>query len=711
VSRHDLLWPVAWLRTRIQDASLAVTVQSSRLGPAGHYLVLGAALMVVLALPVLFGARGVGGAALASVLLVNPSARAAFAIIGSFPVDLYGAAGDGTTDDKTAVQAAAAAATATATAGGTGVIDFNPRKTYLLSTGQYLTVAPNLAGRVHFRGNGTKLKFATNFFCLVGMPHLNDHDTYQNLLITDFEIDVNGQKHYGGTIVSNHLGGGFANYTNFQDITVRRVHAYNAAATNTGNDNSGVRFSVKQANELASEPVQNWAKRIVCEDVRVEGANTGFFIGGDVGPTGTAYGNVLIDEIRYTRCTHILADTPQSGASIWASSNFQIGSRAIGGRAVIEGCYGKCSGDVGVEVNSMTDMVVRDTTIEDARTACFYYATHGVALAPNRQRHVFERCVAERHQLSASNTSGNGFTTALAESSPAGPVEFHNCKFYSDSTQVMNSGYDGWNFTAPHPYIAMHNCRAVTENVNYTTPSTLLAPSQIRARFTGQDCHFVIRDFYGRYYGTRDPAAGTLNISLVSFNPDNAAGLIDWDGMDIGFNVTNCAQSNNVVQNAAAAGSTHSMRGTIRRFALREHGGDATPRAIRIAGTATQTIDGLMEIVDCDFRKMTGGTEISFADATNKPYVVLRANKYRVLPIAAATITVGASPFVYQNLDGYAERVIVRGGTVSLIEVSVDGTNYDSVGVVAGSFLLQNAEYIRVTYTAAPTMRKVPLPT
>lgn len=76
---------------------------------------------------------------------------------------------------------------------------------------------------------------------------------------------------------------------------------------------------------------------------------------------------------------------------------------------------------------------------------------------------------------------------------------------------------------------------------------------------------------------------------------------------------------------------------------------------------------------------------------------------YRVLT-APAGITVGASPFLYHNTSTNDQSVIVKGGTVSKVEFSRDNTTFFDVGVVAGMFTVSKGDYLRVTYTVAPTM-------
>ena len=78
-----------------------------------------------------------------------------------------------------------------------------------------------------------------------------------------------------------------------------------------------------------------------------------------------------------------------------------------------------------------------------------------------------------------------------------------------------------------------------------------------------------------------------------------------------------------------------------------------------------------------------------------------------VLPtgIAAAAVTIGASPFSYVAAD--EGHLIVRCGTVSLIEIGRDGA-FTNIGVTAGPVPLSQGDTARVTYTVAPTLIWLP---
>jgi len=71
-------------------------------------------------------------------------------------------------------------------------------------------------------------------------------------------------------------------------------------------------------------------------------------------------------------------------------------------------------------------------------------------------------------------------------------------------------------------------------------------------------------------------------------------------------------------------------------------------------------------------------------------------------------VTPGASPYTYQNTSGRPGDMIVSGGTVSAIAFSRDNATFYGVGFVSGVFPLSAYDFLRVTYTVAPTMTFIP---
>lgn len=76
---------------------------------------------------------------------------------------------------------------------------------------------------------------------------------------------------------------------------------------------------------------------------------------------------------------------------------------------------------------------------------------------------------------------------------------------------------------------------------------------------------------------------------------------------------------------------------------------------------------------------------------------------------ATSGYTVAASPFIYRNKTSYDADIIVTGGTVSDVSFSRDGTNYFSIASATNArILLSPYDYVKITYTVAPTMTIVP---
>jgi D-serine deaminase-like pyridoxal phosphate-dependent protein len=82
---------------------------------------------------------------------------------------------------------------------------------------------------------------------------------------------------------------------------------------------------------------------------------------------------------------------------------------------------------------------------------------------------------------------------------------------------------------------------------------------------------------------------------------------------------------------------------------------------------------------------------------------IIQMNQTRTV----STVTVGTSPWTYVNNDGVGEDILVSGGTVSAVQISVDGgVTFISAGYTSGKFSLLPGDQLQITYTAAPTVYK-----
>lgn len=77
-------------------------------------------------------------------------------------------------------------------------------------------------------------------------------------------------------------------------------------------------------------------------------------------------------------------------------------------------------------------------------------------------------------------------------------------------------------------------------------------------------------------------------------------------------------------------------------------------------------------------------------------------------PQKAQQITPTGSPFVFKS-PNYRGVLLVSGGTVSAVTYSQENTVYYPTGQVAGCFPMAGADFLKLTYTVAPTLTYVPL--
>jgi len=75
---------------------------------------------------------------------------------------------------------------------------------------------------------------------------------------------------------------------------------------------------------------------------------------------------------------------------------------------------------------------------------------------------------------------------------------------------------------------------------------------------------------------------------------------------------------------------------------------------------------------------------------------------------APSAVSVGASPFIYQNTSGFTVDVLVSGGGVSALDISRGGAIWYSAGSFYGPIPLSPGDQMRVTYVSAPSMTLIP---
>lgn len=76
---------------------------------------------------------------------------------------------------------------------------------------------------------------------------------------------------------------------------------------------------------------------------------------------------------------------------------------------------------------------------------------------------------------------------------------------------------------------------------------------------------------------------------------------------------------------------------------------------------------------------------------------------------APASLVPTASPYTFTNTTASPVFVMVSGGTVSLIQISNDGSTWTALGLLSGQFMLPSNYSIRIAYLTTPTITVVPL--
>jgi hypothetical protein len=203
---------------------------------------------------------------------------------------------------------------------------------------------------------------------------------------------------------------------------------------------------------------------------------------------------------------------------------------------------------------------------------------------------------------------------------------------------------------------------------------------------TSQDCEITIAALAG--YGNYSQSTPTNGYTLL----DGAA----TSGCSLGF-LYNTLTKVQTTEVSDTVSNSITWAGAICTYYLTSN---VVPPMITCSNPGL-----VVQVNDCQSNEV-GPIYIPTVDA-NTTLLVSNSMQIKLGIGPAVNITPGVSPYVYQNLDTYAENISVTGGTVSLIEFSRDGVNY--YPVTNTLVTLMPNDYLRVTYSVTPTMVKFPM--
>lgn len=525
----------------------------------------------------------------------------------------FGATGGGTTDDSAAIQAAI---DSRGTGGGTVLF---PPGTYYIRDAVLLLPQDNEA-MLTLSGYGATFKFeaqelltcialASPAVVTVPSPHFGHYT------IEGFAIDCQNQ-HYppaaglGGVIGLQPF---YKSYWEtpgqnaiIDDIHIRDIHIYNVLTEHDGGNyyEKGISIAVAAVDDTQDCSIKNvWIERC-----RIEGCHTGFTVTG-YSPPVPAPSIYEFDNINIIDCSH---DTGIIETSTVFACNYQIGSQMSGGSVVLRGCYGRGSGDTGIEVDQPTNCLIENCLIEDSHGCNLVFVNFQPPLVPDAQRIVVRNCDARVTQSASADSHGFGIWHSTGGETPFGEVIFENCSFYRMTNMTGGApGAKGFSIDAPvKGSVVFQNCRSHIEG--FTTDVSFVQ-SAFHTIMDGGETYrplIVFSNCSARFTGTRTGA----NIYALGGFLLEGSGRFVLDNCEVSVDVTKSAGGNTYgVWNEPVSTTGSFQSGVVRGLRLTVADDDAGTLGVHFAGQADVTLDAFGFLVaECDFSAAgASATEVS----------------------------------------------------------------------------------------------------
>lgn len=573
-------------------------------------------------------------------------------------------------------------------------------------------VPPNAVGvTIRGTGNGARIQMNSAGSQIWAFNRSGDDQTCQNVHVDNLIVDAGGAGGNGHILAGGYPRSGvFQQRVNFYNCSVTRCIGSNVQSGPSATaDRRWVCFVSQQS---APGQAVNTFNKIYMDQLYCTGGNYGYqVVGAKTGANALGY-NYTHEHITLTNFFHDTLFTyvspPTSGAG-----NVQIGSQSIGGSNIlVANGIGRRSGDVGIEMDQAQHAVIRDCTFTDSYNYEFFRTNFQAVPEIRTQRIVFERCRAEI--LNIKPTSG-AFGWINNNGLDLGDEVMRDCEVYytlaSPPTGVTGillycGSYSGGALISFRS-LTIENCTFCAEGWSGTGNVYLrsIAPAPCA---DGSTPKIIIRNVKTIFTGTE--SGGALTNEMWHIN-----GTFNWDydGGELTYNVAGATANTHRYVNFGTVGTSTMNNALTRKFRVRSFSGDTAPRMFLVNNTATLTINGECAFSDNDLTVMpAGGTAFSVAFVSQGAKCRFERNKEPTWP--KTRITIGANQFtnfpfvsgtINQYTGGYSGATMISGGTVTNIEVSTDGTNFDSVGT-SGPVAIptKTGTRIRLTFSVSPTV-------
>lgn len=422
--------------------------------------------------------------------------------------------------------------------------------------------------------------------------------------------------------------------------------------------------------------------------------------------------NIVIQRIR----TSTLGVPAQYGTQ----QGIQIGSLGFGGKYTVRDCYGFGYADNFIEIDGNSFALIENCLADGLGAGTVDGYTLGAFSTPrDRTRTTIYRNCGVRYGDGAGGVLGisppgwgiNGLD--CADSFPGayvGPVVLDGCYVLDTSGDWGCNGRIA-RIAGAIPRVSIINTRLEQPTKKISLTASITEYGITWAGITNAidyPCRLIIRDTSMDVRGTvalnafsEGWASVLLSAGTFSLDIDNLVTTVNLPGS------ANHSHAGIYIPNSTIG--TQILPSLIKRY-VPSQVGDNAAQGLTVGDTAHVVITDKLVLEECDFTKLGGGSSelsLSVPSAAAKIFLI-RPRYHGAFPVAQSAIAVTASPFVYNNLDGYPEAITVQGGAVTKIEYSTGGAYFDT-GVTQGVFRLDNSDFMRVTYTVAPTMEKFPL--
>jgi len=550
-------------------------------------------------------------------------------------------------------------------------------------------------------GDGATITLSTGGPRFLDFNKVADYDTFQNIEIANFTIDVNniGGRHH--VVLGTYAGGVQTSRINVANLLIDDIHTINVPVDSTTTNH---RLNIWIVVDMPAASTAASIRNVTVSRVKFEGGNMGIVIGG----TGAVATNLTCYDIVIDQWWHSLLTVQTSNFS---SSNCQVGSLCNVDRVTISRGFGQYSGDVGVEIDSAQWSLVEDVDIEDAYTTGFYHTNYNAPPNPNEQVNRYRDCRARK--LTCTGAS-SGFFNNINNSVPLNYAQYDYCDWYCNEPTTVT----GWGYRAltAQQAIEFNGCRFIREgftgnagnlqmfSVTQTgATTTRLVMQNVEIRVNGAISGSPAGKIEGMYIdgGTVELAMDTCRLDMSLTNAGNNTEILMW------FGAVNATEVHGRI-----AGTKFSN--TV----------DAGLNCIFFDSHVTQAATSQLLIERNDFSGLAGAREIVRTDAAaNKAQTRTRGNVWKTIPIPVAfTGLVTATGKALATMwDAMVVFTAATGTSDTAIDWSTNGgttyTNFltQASGALPAGFNqslgpLTSDALIKVTFTGTqPTITLVPV--